>query len=74
MLLQRLKHRESIQRCVTAAVSTLFKHKLISKKQAFLDENAQIDPKVLQSAREFRKHMVSFKEQTKKLHSIIEGT
>lgn len=62
-----------IQRESVKAVATLYKHKLLARKQDIFDVNTKIDPKLLSSARTFRKHMVKFKETTRKMFNYNEG-
>jgi len=62
-----------IQKESVKAVSTLYKHKLLARKQDIFDLNTKIDPKVLSSARKFRRHMVKFKETTRKMLNYNEG-
>eukprot|EP00347_Sterkiella_histriomuscorum_P018433 403345527 len=73
LLLQRLYWKELIQKESVKAVATLYKHKLLSKKQDIFDVNTKIDPKLLSSARTFRRHMVKFKETTRKMFNYNEG-
>ena len=74
LLLQRLYWKELIQKEAGKAVVTLFKHKLLSRKSdIFVEETNKIDPKVLQSARQFRKHMVNFKEIARKMKNYNDG-
>ncbi len=74
LLLQRLYFKELIQKEAGRAVVTLYKHKLFSKKNNILNmETNKIDPKVLSSAREFRKHMLSFREITREMNQMTDG-
>jgi hypothetical protein len=74
MLLQRLYWKELIQKEAGRAVVTLYRHKLLSRKNdIFVQETNKIDPKVLSSAREFRKHMIKFREIAKKMNRFNDG-
>eukprot|EP00347_Sterkiella_histriomuscorum_P017263 403350062 len=73
LLLQRLYWKEKIQQESVRAVTTLFKHKLLTNRQDIYDPNVKIDPKVLSSARLFRKHMVRFKELNRKVRNYQQG-
>ena len=55
------------------AVTTLYRHKLLARKEDIYDETKKIDPKLLSSAREFRTQMVKFKDTTRKMLSFNEG-
>ena len=72
-LMQRLYWKDMIQKESVKAVATLYRHKLLARKQDIFDVNAKIDPKLLSSARIFREHMVKFKETTRKLFNYNEG-
>lgn len=56
-----------IKESVTA-VGQLYRHNLIARKNDILDnEINHIDPELLSYAREFRKHMIKFKDATRQL-------
>ena len=55
------------------AVTTLYRHKLLARKEDIYDETKKIDPNLLKSAREFRKQIVKFKETTRRMLSYNEG-
>lgn len=51
----------------------MYRHKLLARKTDIFDTTNKIDPKLLSSARKFRKHMVNFRETTRRMFSFNEG-